>query len=62
MSHNIDIIKDHYSEFIDKDNIVFSAVDQYIIIIKLLKDSKTDDNNIDRPDIINNLYACYNTK
>jgi antitoxin component YwqK of YwqJK toxin-antitoxin module len=62
MTHIIDIIKDHYNEYIDiDDNIVFSSVNNFIIIIKLLDDSLTDDNEEERPDIIDKQYACYHT-
>ena len=41
MSQLLDIIKDHYTEYVDKEEIVFMSHMEYIIICKKIND--TDD-------------------
>jgi len=54
----LDIIKDHYTEYIEQPNIVFHSNDDFIIICKLPTNSNTDEN---RDNIYNKVYARYNS-
>lgn len=54
----LDIIKDHYTEYIDQPNTVFHTNGDLIVICKLPTNSVTDEN---RDNIYNKYYAKYNS-